>query len=53
MGGGWGVGLTVSPLGRWTVCGACLLRNLLKSRMLAKVPLAMTASLPRREPYEL
>lgn len=46
-------GPTVSPLGRWRVCGACLLRNLLKRRMLAKVPLVITASLPRREPYEL
>lgn len=44
---------TVFPVGKWMVWGACFFRNLLKRRMLANVPLAMTASFPRREPYEL
>ncbi len=35
------------------VHGACLFMNLLRRRMLANVPRAMTASFPRREPYEL
>lgn len=45
--------LTVSSEGKCMVWGACLLRNLFSKRMFAKVPLAITASLPRREPYEL
>ncbi len=35
------------------VHGACLFMNLLRRRMFANVPRAMTASFPRREPYEL
>lgn len=42
--------LTISPEGRCIVCGACLFRNLFNKRMLANVPRAMMASLPRREP---
>ena len=41
------------PDGRWTVLGPALFMNLLTSLMLANVPRDMTASLPRREPYEL
>ena len=42
--------LTISPEGRWIVCGACLFKNLFNKRMLANVPRAMMASFPRREP---
>lgn len=42
--------LTTSPEGRCIVCGACLFKNLFNKRMLANVPRAMMASLPRREP---
>ena len=35
------------------VLGPAFPMNLLRSRMLANVPRAMTASLPRRDPYEL
>lgn len=44
---------TSSPDGTCRVRGPALLKNLLTSRMLANVPRAITASLPRREPYEL
>ena len=37
----------------WTVFGAAFPMNLFTSRILANVPRAITASLPRREPYEL
>jgi len=37
----------------YAVFGMALPMNLFTSRMFAKVPLAITASLPRREPYEL
>ena len=42
-----------SPDGKWRVFGPGFFMNLLTNRMLANVPLAMTASLPRRAPYEL
>ena len=45
--------LTISPEGRWIVCGVCLFKNLFNKRMLANVPRAMMASFPRREPQEL
>lgn len=41
---------TSSPLGRYSVLGPGLDMNLLMRRMLAKVPLAMTASFPLLEP---
>lgn len=44
---------TVSPEGLWIVLGAALPMNLLTSLILANVPRAITASFPRREPYEL
>ena len=45
--------LTVSPEGMWIVFGAAFPMNLLTRRMLAKVPRAIRASLPRRDPNEL
>jgi hypothetical protein len=39
--------------GKWMVFGPGFPTSLLTILMLAKVPLAMTASLPRLEPYEL
>ena len=44
---------TSSPLGTWTVLGPDLDTSLLTSRILAKVPLDMMSSFPRRAPYEL
>ena len=44
---------TTSPVGTWMVFGAAFPMNLLTNRMFAKVPRAITASLPRRDPYEL
>ena len=41
------------PDGKWSVLGPGFFMNLLTNRILANVPLAMTASLPRRAPYEL
>lgn len=43
----------MSPEGLWIVLGAALPMNLLTSLILANVPRAITASFPRREPYEL
>ena len=45
--------LTTSPDGIWIVLGAALPMNLFTSRILANVPRDITASFPRREPYEL
>ena len=43
----------MSPDGQCFVLGPALSKNLLTNRMLAKVPRAMTSSLPLRDPYEL
>lgn len=45
--------LTSSPEGQCFVLGPALFMNLLTNRMFANVPLAITASLPRLDPYEL
>ena len=41
---------TVSPEGMWMVLGPAFPINLFTSLMLAKVPRAITASFPRRDP---